>query len=84
MKVDGCLSITLKLASNEIEDEFYCGNGILSKGNRLMVLSLRLLEWNFEDTPSNPAVFDSEEGKTVLEVVCDRCGLATSKGKFAV
>ena len=33
------------------------------------VLSLRLLEWNFGDAPFKPAVFDPEEGKTVLEVV---------------
>ena len=48
------------------------------------VLSLRLLEWNFGDAPFKPAVFDSEEGKTVLEVVCVRCGVDTSKGKFTV
>ena len=33
------------------------------------VLGLRLLEWIFGDASSNPAVLDSEEGKTVLEVV---------------
>ena len=48
------------------------------------VLSLRLLEWIFGDASSNPEVFDSEEDEIVLEVVCVRCGLDTSKGKFAV
>ena len=84
MEVGGCLSITFESPSNEIEDDFYCGNGILSNGSRILVLSLWLLEWNCGDASSDPAVFDSEEGKVVLEVVWVRCGVDTSKGKFVV
>ena len=83
MEVGGCLSITLESPSNEIEGDFYCGNGILSNGSSIgsKFMSTIVELWI---CPFRSCSFDSEEGETVLEVVCDICGLSTSKGKSAV